>query len=158
MHFRNKITLSASYFWLRFAPSFVEEQDFLCIDDYGNRKDKWIWSLWRKNDIRSKYINFQSLAKDSHYDGSNELDIFDWRVISQNAPKYGLTKAPSISILSEHTGRIFWNILTFWIKFVKVAEMEKWNSRTRCRNRRSLGTIMIQSTQMTLGQLRRFRT
>lgn len=67
----------------------MEEQDVLCIDDMATEKLNEYKVHGEKNDIRSKYINFQSLAKDSHYDGSNELNIFDWRVISQNAPKYG---------------------------------------------------------------------
>ena len=81
--------MSTSYFWLHFAPSFVEEQDVLCIDDMVIEKLNEYKVHGEKNDFRSKYINFQSLAKDSHYDGSNELNIFDWRIISQNAPKYG---------------------------------------------------------------------
>ena len=76
----------------------MEEQDYLCINDYGNRKAKWVWSSWWKNDIRSQYINFQILAKGIHYNGSNELNILDWRVVSQNVPKYGLANDPPISI------------------------------------------------------------
>ena len=68
----------------------MEEQDVLCIDDMVIEKLNEYKVHGEKNDFRSKYINFQSLAKDSHYDGSNELNIFDWRIISHNAPKYGL--------------------------------------------------------------------
>lgn len=159
---QTKINIACFSIWVTCACFFIaEEQDPLYIDDFGNRKTEWVGSSRRKKDIRHRYINFKILAKGFYYDESNKPNMYNWKIISQNLPNYGLTNVLPISIPNGHASRMFWNILTFWIKYVRTAEGESGTIGQEAEIEDTLRTTLLwcsQRTATTLGKSWTFRT